>query len=310
MDFPDHNNLLQLQKHLTRRQNLRPAVMVGAGMSRNSTPSPGVSTRFPTWGELSRAMYDEVYPLPPNATEEQIKRREREFNQKTALRIASEYEAQFKRRQLDYFLLKSIPNKDHHPGKLHKLLLDLPWKDVFTTNYDTLLERTYVPGRLYKSVQTVNDLATSESPRIIKLHGSFSSNTSFIITEEDYRTYPQRFAPFVNTVRQSLIENAFVLIGFSGDDPNFLEWIGWIRDELGNQHAPIYLVGLLALTNVDRALLSRRRVTPIDLSPVSEEVAPTGDTHSATLEWFIRCLQAVEPPRPERWPEFTKGMTR
>ncbi len=178
---------------------------------------------------------------------------------------------------------------------------------MFTTNYDTLLERTYVPGRSYKCVQTVNDLATSESPRIIKLHGSLSSNTSFIITEEDYRTYPRRFAPFVNTVRQSLIENAFVLIGFSGDDPNFLEWIGWIRDELANQHAPIYLVGLLALTNVDRALLSRRKVTPIDLSPVSEEVAPTGDTHSATLEWFFRCLQAVEPPRPERWPEFTNS---
>lgn len=304
MDFPDCNNLLQLQKHLTRRPSLHPAVMVGAGMSLNSEPLPNASRQFPTWEDLSRAMFDEIYPLCSNATERQIRQRESKFNQSSALRIASEYEAQFERRQLDHFLLNSIPNDDHQPGNLHKLLLDIPWKDVFTTNYDTLLERTYIPGRPYQPVVTTNDLAISEPPRIIKLHGSISSHTPFIITEEDYRTYPQRFAPFVNTVRQSLIENALVLIGFSGDDPNFLEWIGWMRDELGNHHAPIYLAGSLALTNVDRALLARRGVTPIDLSPIAEELVTIGDIHSVGLEWFLRSLQAVEPSRPERWPDL------
>ncbi len=307
MNFPDYNNFLQLQKHLSRRLNLRPAVMVGAGMSLNSTPLPGAHSKFPTWRELSRAMFDEVYPLPTDATRKQKEIRESTFNRSNALRIASEFEAQFDRRQLDYFLLKSIPNSEHQPGNAHKLLLNLPWKDVFTTNYDTLLERTYVPGRSYQPVLTINDLAISESPRIIKLHGSISSHTQLIITEEDYRTYPQEYAPFVNTVRQSLIENAFVLIGFSGDDPNFLEWIGWIRDELGKRHTPIYLVGLLALTNVDRALLAQRRVTPIDLSPIFEATANTGAIHSIALEWFLLSLQTMEPPRPERWPEPAIG---
>ena len=279
--------------------------MVGAGMSKNSRPLPGVRTTFPSWDELSRAMFDEIYTLPLDATEKHLEDRERKFNQKSALRIASEYEARFKRRQLDEFLLRSIPNDDHQPGRLHELLLDLPWKDVFTTNFDTLLERTHVHGRSYQSVRAIDDLATSASPRIIKLHGPFFSSTSFIITEEDYRTYPQKFAPFVNTVRQSLIENAFVLIGFSGDDPNFLEWIGWIRDELSNRQAPIYLVGLLEFTDVDRALLEHRGVTPIDLTPISKEVAANDQKHSTTLEWFLRGLQTVEPPRPERWPDFT-----
>ena len=307
MNFPDHHNFLQLQKHLSQRPNLRPAVMVGAGISLNSKPSPGVRTRFPTWEKLSRAMFDEIYPLPLNATREKKEEREGIFNRSNAPRIASEYEAAFDRNQLNSFLLKSIPDNDHQPGDIHKLLLTLPWKDVFTTNYDTLLERAYVPERPYQTVQTINDLTTAESPRIIKLHGSFPSHMPFIITEEDYRTYPQCFAPFVNTVRQSLIENAFVLIGFSGNDPNFLEWIGWIRDELGDQHSPIYLVGLLSLTIIDRALLARRGVTPIDLSPVSVEIATTGNIHSAALEWFLRGLQAMGTPRPERWPESRTG---
>jgi hypothetical protein len=40
----------------------------------------------------------------------------------------------------------------------------------------------------------------------------------------------KNFAPFVNTVQQTLLEKSLCLIGFSGDDPNFLQWIGWIRD--------------------------------------------------------------------------------
>lgn len=74
------------------------------------------------------------------------------------------------------------------------------------------------------------------------MHGSFPDIRPFIITEEDYRTYPSLFPEFVNTVRQSLIENCLCLIGFSGDDPNFLSWIGWLRDVMGKQAAPVYQI--------------------------------------------------------------------
>ena len=298
MDFPDLPHLLQLQKDLWQWPSSRAAVMVGAGFSRNSVPSPGVSTHFPTWNELAQGMFDEIYPRLQNETEEQRKER---FNRSNALRLASEYEAAFDPQRLESFIRGKIPNTDHQPGDLHKLLLQLPWKDVFTTNYDTLLERTEVDGRVYQPVTKASELTTAFSPRMIKLHGSFPSQTPFIITEEHYRTYPKDFAPFVNTVLQSLLENTFVLIGFSGDDPNFLQWIGWIRDELGDRHASIYLVGPLSLSNVQRSLLTQRGVTPIDLSPVFSGKNPRGGIHRAASEWFLRSLLAVKPQRPEAW---------
>ena len=298
MTFPDYNNLIKLKKHMSRRPNLQPAVMVGSGMSLNSEPLPGIASSFPKWEQLSRLMFDEIYPLSHDST-----RREREdrFHRSNALRIASEYEAAFSPGELNSFILESIPDNDHQPSVAHKLLKALPWKDIFTTNFDTLLERTYVPEIPYRTVQTVNELTGTESPRIIKLHGSYSTQGPFILTEEDYRTYPKKFAPFVNTVLQSLIENPFVLIGFSGDDPNFLEWIGWIRDELGENHSPVYLVGPLSLENVDRALLKRRGVTPIDLCTVPDNLINGERTHSALIEWFLRSLQAADSPRPESW---------
>ena len=304
MDFPDLNHLLQLQKYLWQWPSSRASVMVGAGLSLNSRPSPGVSTCFLTWSELAQAMFDEIYPPQPDETTERKTQREKQFNPSSALRLASEYEVAFSRRKLESFLLEKIPDSGHQPGNIHSLLLQLPWKDVYTTNYDTLLERTEVPGRAYQPVNTAHDLTNAFSPRIIKLHGSFPSQTPFIITEEDYRTYPKWFAPFVNTVRQSLIENAFVLIGFSGDDPNFLEWTGWIRDELGGHHAPFYLVGPLTLDNVQRSLLTQRGVTPIDLTPVFSGKNPPDGIHASAIEWFLRSLLAAKPQRPEKWPEF------
>ncbi len=60
---------------------------------------------------------------------------------------------------------------------------------TFTTNYDTLLERTRLKAHEIRHdvVQTPEDIARSEKPRIIKLHGSFPSHRPFIFTAEDYR---------------------------------------------------------------------------------------------------------------------------
>jgi hypothetical protein len=104
-----------------------------------------------------------------------------------------------------------------------------------------------------------------------------------------------------------LLENSFVLIGFSGDDPNFLAWTGWIRDELGGNHAPIYLVGHLCLDSAERSLLAHRRVTPIDLSPVFAGIQPPNGVHAGSIEWFLNSLSAGRPARPEKWPELDQG---
>ena len=306
MNFPDSNSLLQLQEFFQEWPNCRASVMVGAGFSLNSKPKPGTQTRFPTWNELAWAMFDEIYPKSSNATGDQEGERVQRFYQSNPLTLASKYEARFGREKLNSFLQKTIPDKDHEPGYLHKLLLQLPWRDVFTTNYDTLLERTDVSEKSYGLVETISDVQTARIPRIFKLHGSFHSKTSFIITEEDYRTYPQHFALFVNTVRQSLAENAFVLVGFSGNDPNFLNWTGWIRDNLGDRHNPIFLVGSLSLTTENRLLLTSRGVTPIDLSPVFAGETPADGIHSVAIEWFFSGLLELKPHRPGRWPNSNR----
>ena len=170
---------------------------------------------------------------------------------------------------------------------------------MFTTNYDTLLERARASVTLshYDVVTTTEDLLYAKAPRIVKLHGSFPS-PPFVITEEDYRRYPSDHAPFVNTVRQSLLEKTLCLVGFSGDDPNFLQWIGWLRDQVGMETAPkIFLVGVFdRMSEADRKLLNGRGIVPVDLSGFSK------DDPGTALGCFLAYLEgrrtgALEWPR-------------
>ena len=112
----------------------------------------------------------------------------------------------------------------------------------------------------------MNQLPLLSQPRIVKLHGSLPATFPLISTGENYRTYPAKFAPFVNTVQQAMMETVFLLIGFSGDDPNFLNWAGWVRDNLGDSAPKIYLAGWLDLSPHRRRMLEDRGVVPVDLA--------------------------------------------
>ena len=294
----DRRHLLSLRRDLWHERGSRASLMVGAGVSRNARPLPGGGgSSFPTWLELTEHMRKEIYPR--DETSGQVGNAAR-CPRPGPERIASEYEAAFGRRALEDLIRQRVPDRDYEPGRLHEELLRLPWRDVFTTNYDTLLERTSVFGANYHPVVSAKELTHAILPRIIKLHGSLGSAVPLIATEEDYRTYPNRFAPLVNTVRQSLIESALVLVGFSGDDRNFLEWTGWIQDELGLHRRPIYLVVCEHLDDVQRRLLDQRGVTPIVLA-TSTNLRESGLTPSgwALLE-FVRGL-SKEKRRVEKW---------
>ena len=238
-------------------ENGNAAIMVGAGFSRNAENGDQLAM----WHEVANELWRELNPDMGELENSSAS---------VVTQLGEQYARVFSKPALEDLLKRLIPDERVSPGILHKKLLTLPWCEIFTTNYDTLLERASenIVDHAHYVVASREDIPQSKMlgrRRIVKLHGSFPSQRPFIFTEEDYRRYPDLAAPFVNLVRQSILENVFCLIGFSGDDPNFLHWIGWVRDVLDQHALPIYLFLGSAPTLGQQRLLESRRVTPVVL---------------------------------------------
>lgn len=274
------------------------AVMIGAGFSKNADNISSTDKWFKNWNELSDEFYETLYGKDESG---------KKYN--SSLRLAQEVEVIAGRPKLEKILKNAVPDADYGPSILYRKLMELPWKDIFTTNYDTLLERTAdtISKRRYNIVVNQEDLVNSnDAARIIKLHGSFPSHRPFIITEEDYRTYPVKFAAMVNTVQQSLLENVFCMIGFSCEDPNFLSWIGWIHDNLGKSSSQkIYMIAVLSVPEVKQKMLFDKNIIVVDL----EKMYPEKNIRQR-LESFFDSLRKLieEKENRDRWFDISKDM--
>ena len=247
--------------------------------------------RPPSWNELLDELVAQLYPTDHFSAP------------KDALRIAEEYRTYFGQATLDGFIRTRFTDRAWLPGPLHLQALNLPWSDVLTTNWDTLLERTAeeVTDYIYEVVRTEADIAHARSPRIIKLHGTLGDKDPLIFAAEDYRTYPTRHAAFVNLARQIFIENDLCLLGFSGNDPNFLEWSGWVRDQLKwASSRRIYMVWMLNLSASARKYMETHNIAPVDLAPLVAQL-PKKERYSAATKIFLDALRAEQPPAPDDW---------
>lgn len=95
---------------------------------------------------------------------------------------------------------------------------------------------------VYYLIKSDKDIRLCESQKNIwKLHGSIPMKSSepygfdgdlnahYVITTEDYQYYPQRHEAFANYMKIALLKDCFCIIGFSCDDPNFLNWLCWVK---------------------------------------------------------------------------------
>ena len=230
------------------------SLLIGAGFSKNA------NLKFPSWQELISDIIIELY-----------NKRKPEEQQKIIysvgyLRIIDDYiKRKGHRESITCYIekiLRLILNEENIDLSLHKRILDLPWNNIYTTNYDDLNERAnFLLGNRYTVIKNSWDLSFKPRERIIKVHGDlrlkdtdpfgFDGDTRhhYIISKDDYESYPKRHEAFTQLMRIALLQESFCLIGFSGDDPNFRGWLNWVKDVLeksknkGTQHK-VYLIDI------------------------------------------------------------------
>ncbi|WP_286593476.1 hypothetical protein [Thiopseudomonas alkaliphila] len=156
-NLPDYPALKKLASALWQQGDSYhgAAIMVGAGFSRCAASTGDANKKLPLWNDFSKALATELGS-----------------GSQDPLRLAEEYCAYFGKQALHDLIKNQINDAAWLPSELHKSLLELPWSEVLTTNWDTLLERasTEVHQPIYSVVTKQKELASARSPRIVKLH--------------------------------------------------------------------------------------------------------------------------------------------
>lgn len=163
----------------------------------------------------------------------------------------------------------------------------------------------------YQLISSAGMLSLTDGKKnIFKLHGTIRLNEdseygfdgdyhcNYIITATDYADYPFKHEPFVDYMKISLLKGSFCILGFSGDDPNFLSWMSWVKEvidknpeiraELSQKDSARFFYihsGDNPLSKDKRLLLKNHYIEYVELSKIFN-----GNSHKERIAQFLDYL--------------------
>jgi len=125
--------------------------------------------------------------------------------------------------------LRSWLDRTWHEGRdiakseVHRLIVELGFPIIYTTNYDAFLERAYKHyGAPYVKIANVGDLIGLRpgATQIVKFHGDFEDDASIVLTESSYFERLNFETPLDIKLRSDLLGRSVLFIGYSISDVN------------------------------------------------------------------------------------------
>jgi hypothetical protein len=143
------------------------------------------------------------------------------------LEIADYCKEQLGERHYSEILTEQLRGDEGDIPEPHRIIVELPFAAVVTTNYDKLLERAYasLTGRWPKTPthvdsDTLGPLLFDSSFFILKAHGDIDRPDSLVLTASDYREIIHSNPAFNEIFSAILLTNAILFVGYSLNDPD------------------------------------------------------------------------------------------
>lgn len=199
----------------------------GAGIGNNALDSKGQAG--PSGKELASELCERFSIDAPEADLEQV---------------AQLVEIRKGRAELVAFLVERFAELE--PDENLQWLLSLPWKAIFTTNYDRLIERTFEVGptvsRKPVSIATTSQVVPTnflfEVP-VFHLHGFlFDGPSEILITENDYALFREPRRMLFEILKERLATSTILYVGYSQRDPNWKMVLAELQAEFSPSSPP------------------------------------------------------------------------
>lgn len=255
-------------------------IFVGAGLSR--------AAGMPDWAGLISSLRSQIANCPEDA----------DF-----LTVALYFELIHGRRRLIEIIRNSIDVTGVRPTIVHRQLFSLPISEIFTTNYDDLLElECRDSNKSFRSIVREEDVAyfSSNDTQIIKLHGDLQHPDSIVITAEDYERFSTNRKALSRLIAQALQTKSVLFLGYSAGDPNLKQILTTVRDEVGRHARNLYTLQF-DINDLRKRELDRRGLNVINLRAPSDSEKHL-DILSEWLSKFSSLLEDREKVTPSSIP--------
>jgi len=108
-------------------------------------------------------------------------------------------------------------------SEVHNLIVKLDFPIIYTTNYDSNIERAFeLHHKKVRKIVDVKDFLSVEDDerQVIKLHGDFESDESIVLAETDYFNRLSFESPLDIRLRSDVLARPVLFIGYSLSDIN------------------------------------------------------------------------------------------
>lgn len=180
--------------------------------------------------------------------------------------------------------LRSWMDRNWHSNKIdiksseiHRLIVELDFPIIYTTNYDRWIEYSYdCYSKPYVKISDVTDIKDIKESvtQIIKYHGDFDHDSSIVLTESSYFDRLDFETPLDIKLRADVLGRSILFIGYSLTDINIRFLLYKLNKMWENTRSteskPRSFILLMEPNPVQQRVLETRGITAL----VSEEEDP------------------------------------
>ena len=158
-------------------------------------------------------------------------------------------------------------------SRAHSALVKMKLPLIYTTNYDSIIERAFDLRReSYHKIANLDDIASAPndtSTQIVKLHGTFEDDDSLVLTETNYFDRLEFESPIDIKMRADILGKTLLFIGYSLSDIN-IRYMIYKLHKMRKQMRRETNIGYLTTfgsNDIQRTLLARWNIRIVDLDP-------------------------------------------
>ena len=228
-----------------RRRRLVP--FIGAGISRLACPES------PTWDKLLTDMNDHAHALN-SISDNEFDEIQAQLKREQFLTAAEHLVNKLPPYEYGEFIRRTFKPLNIKAKEIYEQLFNLEAQLIITTNYDKLIEDAYTQVKSQGNLdvytyerptsiqQSFNRPEGDNVPTLFKIHGHYSDPDRLILTERSYNEVLNKHPGYRLMLSAIFLIQRVLILGFSFEDLEIKFLLGTIKDALGTNSVPHFIL--------------------------------------------------------------------